>query len=1337
MALSRSEIELLIKAKNDAQGAFDSLNKQIATVTGGTTQASQGMDGFEKKTKASGVAAQATGVAVGLLAERLARGLVSGFQSTIQAANKLDAGLIGLSSVATAFGGNADLAKKAAMELASDGLMSVGDAAAGLKNLLASGFSLPEATTLMLRFKDSAAFGRQGALEFGQAIVGATEGIKNGNSTLVDNAGVTKNLSQILVEAGMSASDLSKASGDVNVRMALFNGILKETKPQLGDTAKYLDTAAGKQAQFNAQVTAAQQQIGKALQPALASALTVLGPFVEVIGKAAPVLVPLGMALAAVVIPLAAMRAAAALGIPSLAGLTSQASSMLGVFKGVKTLTDFRAGIQLVGEASGLTVANLGKMGSAAAVAGAAFAGWQIGKVIGELTGATAAVEKLTISLMGWSGAAQVAGLNQGLLDRASQAAGKSITDLAEAGRIMQDVETIRMGQFNKSIEMRKAVIAAELDLGRITQQTANERLGAIAGEERAQEVTKNRISLAASVANAEKQVQAEIKATGMSMGQLLSALAQNEDGFKRWADQNKLSSETVKFLEDRLKAGETQTKKNTEAAEKAEAAHQKLRDAVRDLGIVTRDQVNKELAEMAAIQAEATSQGIKMDVVVKALAPRLSELAAAAKLSGVQVDGLDKALKTTMDTMFKVPQALPFSQGTFDALKFGQAVQLGNKDLLLAQSGLKSLGITSQAEFQRAASSAAAAWRDIVKVYGEKSPEATAAYKAMIDAQKKATGELPGFWQTQVFPAITGTVKTIGTAVEGTFAQMLLGAKGFGEGFTDIWKSIKAGVTNILNQILQQFINSFLKGMLGAMSGQQGAFGAAFAGLFGGGGSGGGGFGGLTGLLGGGGGGGRPVPGTPGWSWSGGGGGAAAGGGMNWGGAALGAGAGFGAGFGLGGKYGTGAGVAGGMLGGAGTGFAFGGPVGAGIGAFAGLVGGLIGGAKNNTKDARAQFAQQMGYGSIDELFADLQQKAPDQAGSLKNRALNVIGKKDTAGNQKWMDDVVKALGDAEAKLGALSAAADKYGLSWEDMDKTVQQTKIGEVAKSLLADQDALEAAGYRHDAVLKKQAGSYSELVSKSGELGTKLPADMKPVLQELINMGLLVDANGNKITDLTGIMFEEAQTQAANQAAATKKMADAQKALTKAVANEAAAQTQVERDKWKKQIVDLQAFMDEATRRLGQGIRVPIEYDYPEGGPGGPGGGGPGGGGPGGGGPGGGGPGGGGPGSGVPEGAAAGGVMANRPGLVIFGEGGETEVGGPASFFERIFQRLGIGDGGGAGGAVSVVFGPGSIQVMDASNLEETMDKKIIPKLIEAVKNNRRAARTELRAGLGVS
>jgi len=252
MALSRAEIELLIKARSDADKAFQELASNIKRVTGESATATQGMAGLGDKTKSSGTAAIATGVAFGTLADRLARGLVSAFQDTIAAANRLDAGLIGLRSVASAFKQDAGLAEEAAKRLASDGLMSVGEAAAGLKNLLAAGFGLDQAITLMGRFKDSAAFGRQGALDFGQAIVSATEGVKNGNSILVDNAGVTKNLSVILTEAGFAASDLSKASTDANVRLALFNGILKETTPQLGDAARFLDTAAGKQAQLSA-----------------------------------------------------------------------------------------------------------------------------------------------------------------------------------------------------------------------------------------------------------------------------------------------------------------------------------------------------------------------------------------------------------------------------------------------------------------------------------------------------------------------------------------------------------------------------------------------------------------------------------------------------------------------------------------------------------------------------------------------------------------------------------------------------------------------------------------------------------------------------------------------------------------------------------------------------------------------------------------------------------------------------------------------------------------------------------------------------------------------------
>lgn len=194
-------------------------------------------------------------------------GLLFGIQKVSQAAGKLMADLTGLASISAAFGVDQQEAQRAAQSLAEDGLMTVGRAASGLKNLLAAGFGLDEAVTLMTRFKDSAAFGRQGALSFGDAIVAATEGIKNGNSVLVDNAGVTKNLSMMLEEAGYNQQDLMKASTDSGVRMAIFNGILRETAPMLGDAARYTNTAAGEFARMEAEGEKAQQMIGLRLMP--------------------------------------------------------------------------------------------------------------------------------------------------------------------------------------------------------------------------------------------------------------------------------------------------------------------------------------------------------------------------------------------------------------------------------------------------------------------------------------------------------------------------------------------------------------------------------------------------------------------------------------------------------------------------------------------------------------------------------------------------------------------------------------------------------------------------------------------------------------------------------------------------------------------------------------------------------------------------------------------------------------------------------------------------------------------------------------------------------------
>lgn len=267
-----NEVSIIIRAKDQASQEI----RKVSGALDGTADSAKRSTGVVGRVRDSWgsftVAAAGAGVATG--------SLVGAIGETIGAANRSHAALTGLNSVARAFGQDAGAAKSAAQSLASDGLMTVADAATGLKNLLAAGFSLDQATTLMGRFKDSAAFGRQGALDFGQAIVGATEGIKNGNSILVDNAGVTKNLSMMLEEAGFSAQDLMKATSDGSVRQAIFNGILKETNPQLGDAAKLADSFAGKQAQAAAQTEKLKQNLGTAVQGALLPFLEAVTPVI-------------------------------------------------------------------------------------------------------------------------------------------------------------------------------------------------------------------------------------------------------------------------------------------------------------------------------------------------------------------------------------------------------------------------------------------------------------------------------------------------------------------------------------------------------------------------------------------------------------------------------------------------------------------------------------------------------------------------------------------------------------------------------------------------------------------------------------------------------------------------------------------------------------------------------------------------------------------------------------------------------------------------------------------------------------------------------------------------
>ena len=153
--------------------------------------------------------------------------IVKAVKEAVDAANEYTNAMVGLESLANGAGQDFGALKAAAEELAADGLMPVSDAAAALKNLLARGFDAQEAIDLIKRLKDASAFGRQGQLSMGEAVRSATEGLKNENSVLVDNSGVTKNVSVMWSEYAAKIGKTADKLTTAEKRQAEYAGIMQ------------------------------------------------------------------------------------------------------------------------------------------------------------------------------------------------------------------------------------------------------------------------------------------------------------------------------------------------------------------------------------------------------------------------------------------------------------------------------------------------------------------------------------------------------------------------------------------------------------------------------------------------------------------------------------------------------------------------------------------------------------------------------------------------------------------------------------------------------------------------------------------------------------------------------------------------------------------------------------------------------------------------------------------------------------------------------------------------------------------------------------------------------
>lgn len=126
------------------------------------------------------------------------------------------------------------------------------------------------------------------------------------------------------------------------------------------------------------------------------------------------------------------------------------------------------------------------------------------------------------------------------------------------------------------------------------------------------------------------------------------------------------------------------------------------------------------------------------------------------------------------------------------------------------------------------------------------------------------------------------------------------------------------------------------------------------------------------------------------------------------------------------------------------------------------------------------------------------------------------------TKGIQSEIDALQKQLADYP-DWKAMQAAAEKYGIDLANLGPQFQSGRLHDGALQLLNDYELLTKGGGDVGSVLTGMAASINTLVQDSVKFGVDIPENMRPMLEALAKAGQLVDANGNKITDLSQLKF----------------------------------------------------------------------------------------------------------------------------------------------------------------------------------------------------------------------
>lgn len=204
--------------------------------------------------------------------------------------------------------------------------------------------------------------------------------------------------------------------------------------------------------------------------------------------------------------------------------------------------------------------------------------------------------------------------------------------------------------------------------------------------------------------------------------------------------------------------------------------------------------------------------------------------------------------------------------------------------------------------------------------------------------------------------------------------------------------------------------------------------------------------------------------------------------------------------------------------------GFAVGGPlgqsIGSAIGSFAGPLVGKLGNlfgktAGKQANDLRDQIISQAGG------FDALAKKAVEAGTSIDA----LLRARDTKGVQAAADALNAALNGRAEQIALAKAAMEEFGISSEKAGQAFKQAEMDETAKSITEKLEAMMSIGVSTDDIIAGAGDEIGAFIQRAIEMGTTVPKEWEPIVQKMIAAGTLIDANGDKFTDMSQVPFAE--------------------------------------------------------------------------------------------------------------------------------------------------------------------------------------------------------------------